>query len=378
MASSSLASDFTNSGLMIHSMPDFGDYVVFYIDFMASVQFLEDDEAFAAARELAKSTRKYVGFVNSLNYPSEVNLLFHGLPTIDHLQNDNLCASPEMSFPVFPNEAHPLSRMAVKPEPLLPWKDCYHSSFGQAECRVSSDKKDRSKVTTLDGFFRNRILRRGFMDDLYVAREIYAAAAVPLPPSPAGSSASLPAGGVPQRSPRTPASAPLPPGDENATFELGAAESPQFDAQHLPNWDGASITVSCYSSIIIWDEDDDVDEGSDLPAGYLKAMFDIWNNPMDPIIQVNYDLATIDDFDPPSEYFKEEEALRRIIRASLRRQHRREMAMDFGASQGSLIASATSSASESIKTPSSASSYPHHDAGHPSLFTFLKKLLRPL
>ncbi|KAL0958529.1 hypothetical protein HGRIS_000670 [Hohenbuehelia grisea] len=58
--------------------------------------------------------------------------------------------------------------------------------------------------------------------------------------------------------------------------------------------------------------------------------------PMFPIIQVEYDLSTIDDFDSPSEYFKEEAALQSIIRAGLRRQYRREMAVDFGASQASL------------------------------------------
>ncbi|KAL0958527.1 hypothetical protein HGRIS_000668 [Hohenbuehelia grisea] len=283
-----------------------------------------------------------------------------------------------MSFPVFPNEVHPLSRMAVRPEPLLPWKDCYHSSFGEAECRVSSDEKDRSKVTTLDRSFRH-ILRDEFMVDLNSARELYAAAAVPLPSSPAASCASLHANDVAQGFPKNPASAPLPSSDENATFDLAAAESPQLGAQHPSNCgseylpDDVSIIASDDSAI--WDEDD---EGGDLAADLLKAMFTGRTNPMYPIIQVDYDLSTIDDFDPPSEYFKEEEALRSIIRAGLLRQYSREMAVDFGAgtSHSSLTASRISSASESVKTLSSASSQLH--VGHPSLLSFLKKLLRPL
>ncbi|KAL0958514.1 hypothetical protein HGRIS_000656 [Hohenbuehelia grisea] len=388
MAPSTTAADLTTSDPIMEFMPEHGDYVVFYIDFIASVMFLEDEEAFAAARELAKSTCKYVGFVDGLcgiprpirlGNPCDVNLLFHGLPTIDHLGNDKLCASPALSFPVFPNEVHPLSRMAVKPEPPLPWKDCYHSSFGDAQCRLSSNGKDRIQVTTLDKSFR-RMLRRECTRDLESAEELYVAAAVPLPPTPISPSASLPAGDLPQCFPNAPASAPAPPSDENAFFDFEASESIRFDPQY-PRYCGSEyLSDGDNVSIIASDDDcaisDEDDEEDNLLASFLKATCTGSSNPMYPIIQVDLDLSTIDDFDPPSEYFKEEAALRSIIRAGLVRQYRREIAVDFGTSQASLTASRLSSVSESVKTLSSASSHPH--VGHPSLLSFLKKLLRPL
>ncbi|KAL0958528.1 hypothetical protein HGRIS_000669 [Hohenbuehelia grisea] len=235
--SSLTSSDDSN---MVDFMATHGDYVVFYIDFIASVKFLDDQEAYTAASELAKSARRYVGFADALTgipFPNEfanhcqVNLLYHGLPTIDHLKKHDVCASPDMSFPVFPNEAHPLSRMAVKPEPLLPWKDCYHSSLGQAECRISSDEKDRTKVTKLNGSFR-QTLRREFYSDLKTAQGLYRAVAVPLPPSPAVSCVSLPRDRAVFQHPATKVSpVSLPPSDQKPTFDLVATESRQADAQ---------------------------------------------------------------------------------------------------------------------------------------------------
>ncbi|KAK0466086.1 uncharacterized protein EV420DRAFT_1326493, partial [Desarmillaria tabescens] len=123
-------------------IPHFGEYITIKLDPVASLQSLNDEEVTKACSVLEAKT--YVACATYLfSFP---------LPGVDwisvglHLVSQGLpepgpygFTMADMSVPIFPTTAHPLSRRSVKPGTPLPWPDCFHPSLGTARCRVKND-----------------------------------------------------------------------------------------------------------------------------------------------------------------------------------------------------------------------------------------------
>ncbi|KAK0478036.1 hypothetical protein EDD18DRAFT_1114445 [Armillaria luteobubalina] len=123
-------------------IPHFGEYITIKLDPIASLQSLNDEEVTKACSAL--ETKTYVAcatYLYSLPLPG-VDWISVGL----HLVSQGLpdpgpygFTTPDMSIPIYPTAAHPLSRPSVKPGAPLPWPDCYHPSLATARCRVKND-----------------------------------------------------------------------------------------------------------------------------------------------------------------------------------------------------------------------------------------------
>ncbi|KAI0039310.1 hypothetical protein FA95DRAFT_1036504 [Auriscalpium vulgare] len=111
--------------------PQFGAFAVFTLDPVASLDALEDPVALDAARALAPSCKKYIGYVKGvLDLPMrdrkyhkcDCHILSRGLaiPSPTRHIDENMCT------PVAP-ATHPQGRPAVAPIPALPlpWDDLF-------------------------------------------------------------------------------------------------------------------------------------------------------------------------------------------------------------------------------------------------------------
>ncbi|KAI0042067.1 hypothetical protein FA95DRAFT_1564719 [Auriscalpium vulgare] len=128
--------------------PEFGAFAVFTLDPVASLEALEDPVALDAARALAPSCKKYIGFVvGVLDLPSEdrkyhkcdIYILSRGLaiPSPTRHIDENMCT------PVAP-ATHPQGRPAVAPIPALPlpWDDLYIHYNAFFALRVKTDRHE--------------------------------------------------------------------------------------------------------------------------------------------------------------------------------------------------------------------------------------------
>ncbi|KAK0234037.1 hypothetical protein IW262DRAFT_1257869, partial [Armillaria fumosa] len=107
---------------------NFGEYITIKLDPIASLQSLNDEEVTKACSAL--ETKTYVAcatYLYSLHFPG-VDWISVGL----HLVSQGLpdpgpygFTASDMSVPIYPATAHPLSRPSVKPGAPLPWPDCY-------------------------------------------------------------------------------------------------------------------------------------------------------------------------------------------------------------------------------------------------------------
>ncbi|KAJ7460107.1 hypothetical protein B0H11DRAFT_1817277, partial [Mycena galericulata] len=117
-------------------LPAMAAFAVLTIDPVASLdaETQEDPEAVAACKKLVN--KQYVGFIGKrmgLYQPwaphnaCRVEFLLQGEPE----DSPDRGIDPSMSIPILPmtKEAHPSSRIPLKPSNPLPWNDCYLSVF---------------------------------------------------------------------------------------------------------------------------------------------------------------------------------------------------------------------------------------------------------
>ncbi|KAJ7460101.1 hypothetical protein B0H11DRAFT_2286251 [Mycena galericulata] len=117
-------------------LPAMAAFAVLTIDPVASLdaETQEDAEAVAACKKMVN--KQYVGFVRKrmgLYQPwaphnaCRVEFLLQGEPE----DSPDRGIDPSMSIPILPmtKEAHPSSRIPLKPSNPLPWDDCYLSVF---------------------------------------------------------------------------------------------------------------------------------------------------------------------------------------------------------------------------------------------------------
>ncbi|KAF7977812.1 hypothetical protein HWV62_2528 [Athelia sp. TMB] len=136
-------------------LPALTTYVTIKLDPVKSVEFLEDEEATAAARDM--TGKVYVGYVGNamilakdaeiddlqfgedwddedMDYgPFLIHILRSGRPrpSAEEFIEEDMCT------PVFPNVDHP-SRQSLVPSKPLPgsWRNCYHATFETVTLRV--------------------------------------------------------------------------------------------------------------------------------------------------------------------------------------------------------------------------------------------------
>ncbi|KAI0039312.1 hypothetical protein FA95DRAFT_1036395 [Auriscalpium vulgare] len=128
--------------------PQFGAFAVFTLDPVASLEALDDPAALDAARALAPSCKKYIGYVAGvLDLPfqdrkyhkCDVYILSRGLaiPSPTRHIDENMC------IPVAP-ATHPQGRRAAAPTPALPlpWDDLYIHYNAFFALRVKTDRHE--------------------------------------------------------------------------------------------------------------------------------------------------------------------------------------------------------------------------------------------
>ncbi|KAJ7454927.1 hypothetical protein B0H11DRAFT_2200487 [Mycena galericulata] len=145
-------------------LPAPGAFVVIDIDPMATLQYLNDPIATAAAEKMAR--RKYVGYVNRVidafdwRTPYHIYAVSLTSPTIPE-RCENGCTGGDMYTPVLPTVVHPLGREPLRPSQDLPWKACSQSSSMCTVVRVPVRLEDDSAavfISQADVIRHRRIL----------------------------------------------------------------------------------------------------------------------------------------------------------------------------------------------------------------------------
>ncbi|KAJ7152630.1 hypothetical protein C8R43DRAFT_1235640 [Mycena crocata] len=170
-----------NMGSQREILPATGAFVVFTIDPLASVdpRILEDPDAVLACKNLV--SKQYVALAaerEDFYQPWEpynsttIEFILQGEPK----SSAERCMEPSMSVPIVPmtNDAHPSSRLPLRPSNPFPWKDCYVSCFfvetvrsptlyteAPIDCILDLDELDRHDRFLGTDVERAKVLRRG-------------------------------------------------------------------------------------------------------------------------------------------------------------------------------------------------------------------------
>ncbi|KAF7317548.1 hypothetical protein MKEN_00841700 [Mycena kentingensis (nom. inval.)] len=122
-------------------VPQQGVFAVLTIDPVASLEYLNDEEALEASKDL--ETKDYVVYVpgtSELRHPDvafrEEDVEFVIPNPIHDVPGRGLDAS--MCVPIFPETRHPTGRPPLKPSGTFPWPNCYLSPFASSTVRTAT------------------------------------------------------------------------------------------------------------------------------------------------------------------------------------------------------------------------------------------------
>ncbi|KAJ7752454.1 hypothetical protein DFH07DRAFT_960546 [Mycena maculata] len=275
-------------------LPALGACAVLTIDPLASLnsETLEDAEAVAACKKLVN--KQYVGIVGrreGLYQPwapynaCSIEFLLQGEPK----GFPERCIESFMSIPILPVsiEAHPSSRIPLKPSNPLPWNDCYLSTFWGARVRSPSLFTEAPIDCIFD--FDEMCRHRRFLEADLARHEALCSAAAQMPET-----LTSPANSI----------------SEPAPLSTLPRDGPSSTLTHLEPEFGRDSTRSVSLKTA------DIDEDGDSMEEPVNPFFS--NAAEKQMITVNFthDLSTVKELNDPAEFFREVEAIARIEEAA--------------------------------------------------------------
>ncbi|KAJ7129073.1 hypothetical protein C8R46DRAFT_925742 [Mycena filopes] len=276
-------------------LPALGAFVVFTIDPIASLDLdlRTDAETIAACKELVN--KKYVALAerDGLFKPWEaynectLEFVLRGEPR----SSDDAFMEASMSIPIVPmtRDEHPSGRTPLKPSNPLPWTDCYISSFFCVTVRSPTLYTEEPIDCVLDlqelgrrSRFVGADVARSY-DLEYQAKVARRKAAVKTAISESTARLNL-------DNPRSSSASSL----NSTSHESGESDS------------DASSSISTEESADS-DESDSIEEASEARSSGFPA-------PQRMItVTYSHNLSTVDEINPPEDYYKEVEALARSV-----------------------------------------------------------------